>query len=243
MSGNPGPGIVRKSPRKSHGVQNVNIDASTSSQGTHSEESEIEFKSNIPRPKFNVVVCGHSQLPDHVNDFGGHSVVTLKHRGATLWSLDKELNTLWHLPANVVVLFLGGNEVIYRKPSEIKKKFREIIGRIQDNLKAHVIVTLIEYRDYSKDKKPVRKAAAAKYNKVRKFLNQYLTESATAGKYRTVNIATIGCNERASDGVHLTSEGKNRLVNKWQVAVNKYCEELHKKIINASDKTPCVVQE
>ena len=229
---------VRKSPRKNNFSLNVgSFEAESQRKNTGISLREIE------KPKLNIVVVGHSQLPDHIEEFDGHNVVTLKHPGATLWSLDKELDTLWHLPAHVVILFLGGNEIIYDTPANIKAKFREVINRIQEKLKAHVVVTLIEHRDYRQDKNPRRQANADKYNKVRKYLNKYLTESARAGKYRTVNITASNWNERRPDNIHFTREGKTQLVNKWRETIKKYTEEIYNKLKRASDESSCVVQD
>ena len=211
---------VRTSPRKLAGV------------GTHNDS----LRKEVTRPRLNIVVAGHSQLPDHIEDFDGHNVVTLKRGGATLWSLDRDLNTLWSLPADVVILFLGGNEIIDRSPADIKKKFREVIKNIQNRLNAFVFITLIESRDYRKSKHPVRRASADKYNKVRKFLNKYLTQSARAGKYRTVDLFGPPWAERKSDGVHLTKDGQAHLVRKWQQCVKRYSDGLYDRLVSVNNR-------
>ena len=174
-----------------------------------------------------ILVLGHSQLPETVPNYEDHIVTSIRVPGASLWDLDKESSPLfqaWLKPADVAVIFLGGNDIFKHSLDEIKQKIESTIKLFQKHM-SMVFFTLIEARDYSKHRNRAWRRQNDKYESCRKAINRKVRRGARLGKYRTVNLAVREFDKRTRDGVHYTPKGKDLMVKRFRVCVEKYIKE------------------
>ena len=179
-----------------------------------------------------VTWVGHSQLPNtHYDNFDGNILTIYKHSGGNLWDLDNPNSPLYpalRVSADVFVLCLGGNDIFlpasngrFVHPDIIKGKLREVIRRAKQ-VASHVIVCLLEQRDYINHHNHRWASNSDYYNKVARTINRLLSRKAVSEGYRTINVHQRELKERKTDGVHFTNAGKRRLYHLVKSAVN-YC--------------------
>ena len=100
--------------------------------------------------EFNLVVGGHSNLPDHVSDIHNTNITVCKLRGAKLdhfWE-HSSFRPMRESNHDLAILFLGGNDIYENcEPKVILSKLIKIAEHLQHLNKKVVIVTL-EPRQY-----------------------------------------------------------------------------------------------
>ena len=184
--------------------------------------------------RLRITICGHSQLPDDVGDFDGHHVTTLKHRGARIRHLDdprSPLYNVWAIPADVVILFLGGNDIADHKEKQvntIKKEVFKVVDKLIKHVCPQIFFTALEEREY--DNHPRTQFRESKvlqgYNNIAKALNKRLSEHAKRTKqFRTIRVQGEFLIDRSDDSVHLTPNGLYQLRYNYRTAVMKYLKE------------------
>ena len=179
----------------------------------------------------NITLVGHSQVPRLEEDFEGNVIKTYKKGGANLWDLDNEFSPLY--PAlrertDVLVLFLGGNDVFLKNgsnqfidPKVIKDKLSSVITRAK-RVAPRVFVCLLEDRDYSQSRNLVWAANAEYYTRTVKAINNSLTRRAKFLGYRCINLGRHEFGARNKDGVHFSRTAGTRVGHKILSAI-RYC--------------------
>ena len=177
-----------------------------------------------------ITACGHSQLPNRLENFDGHIVTTYKHGGARIKHMfdhNSPLYNVWNTPADLVILFLGGNDLADHKKDfvhHIKKELVHVVDELKRYVCPLVIVTLLEERTY--DHHPRREfresPILACYNDIAKKVNLRLKEHAKkTNQFRTALVRGEFLQGRTIDGVHLTPAGLHQLRHVYRCAVMK----------------------
>ena len=184
--------------------------------------------------RLKISICGHSQVPDRLDDFNGHEVNIFKQGGATLFDLDNRNSRLGRSltqHCDIFFLFLGGNDIFL--PGNSRNGFvsydsiKQHIWRVVTEIKkvaSQVYVCQLEARDYSNHYNPVWRAHNEHYNSVIKIINKALSRSAPRLDYRVLNLSKKRFGPRRWDGVHFTNDGKHDIWELMKEVVNNYSE-------------------
>ena len=175
-----------------------------------------------------ITIVGHSQLPRDDGHFDGHHVRWFRLGGADLRDLggiDRRLGLALTQPQDIIIVFLGGNDVYRYSRKENKENLSSVLNTLKE-LTPMLYVIPLEARDY---RKHPRKDWAAKweyYNAERKVLNKQIRRGVYSLGYRTINLSTADFCDRRADGVHFTWLGRWRFYNKIRATVRRRVEEI-----------------
>ena len=190
----------------------------------------IDFTGYPQYRPLRITACGHSQLPNRLDNFDGHTVTTFKHPGAHIkhvFDHRSPLYNVWTTPADLVILFLGGNDIAVLKKDfvhHIRKEIVDLVTKLKQHVCPLVVVTLLEERTYTHHpRRELRESPILKdYNNIAKKVNLRLKEYAKkTNLYRTVLVRGEFLQGRNHDGVHLTAAGIHQLWYNYRCAVMK----------------------
>ena len=174
----------------------------------------------------NITFVGHSQMPN-INDYNGHNVRVLKQGGATLSDLYDETSQLyevWSLQNDVIVLFLGGNDLMTINDQQLKQDLDDSIEQLQGVCQM-LYVTHLEWRDYSNHPNARYRNNNEYYQNMITSINARLSRKSRNAGYRTIRVNQLEFADRQWDNIHLTPYGKQNLIRKWKRAIEKFINE------------------
>ena len=181
-----------------------------------------------------ISIVGHSNLPRELaqDEFDGHTVTVIQKRGGKLADLDNEHNPLyrvWDTPADVVILFLGGNDILDNLDDPNRKsvcsRLCEVVKRLRATLNCTVFVCNIEPRDYTNSRVAHFKANARSYVRLAACNNKNLTRHARVSQeFRVINLSYKELSYRVDDGVHFTEDSSRKVVKAFRRKVRRFLE-------------------
>ena len=99
---------------------------------------------------FRTIVVGHSQTPTHIPNDGEYEYVILRRPGGLISHLDyPPLSSVYDIPADLIVVFLGGNDIVQYKEDSLalSNKIRDTLLGLKDFAREIAFVS-IESREY-----------------------------------------------------------------------------------------------
>ena len=175
-----------------------------------------------------ITIIGHSQLPRDNGHFDGHHVRWFRLGGADLrdvGGIDRRLGLALTEPQDIIILFLGGNDVFRYSRKENKENLSSVINTLK-GLTPMLYVIPLEARDYRKHPRKIWAARWKYYNEERGVLNKQIRRGVYSIGYRTINLSTADFCDRRPDGVHFTWLGRYRFYMKIRRTVLRRVEEI-----------------
>ena len=170
-----------------------------------------------------ITFVGHSQIPE-IGDYDGHSVRILKQDGAMLKDLYVQTSPLfqvWTIQSDVIVLFLGGNDLVRIRDEQLKWELDESIKQLQEVCQM-LYVTHLEWRDYSHHPNAHYRENNGYYQSMIHSINTRLVIKSCRAGYRTIRINQLEFADRQWNNIHLTPYGKENLIRKWKKAIEHF---------------------
>ena len=162
-----------------------------------------------------VAIVGHSQIP-YINSYDDVEISTFKLKGALCSDFfDYPLNECLQQEYDVVIIFLGGNDIGTSQPAEIVDALLNIVRELSNV--NQVYLTQIEHRTYPLGHKYYVEENT--YRKKAKAVNRKLVKKAPSEGYRTLNISSQDYNDNSWDGIHFHTVARNELIKKFKRAI------------------------
>ena len=171
----------------------------------------------------NVAVVGHSQTPT-IDSYDDVNIDTFMRGGAIIsHAYMHPLNECFNRQYDIVIIFLGGNDIGHRPVQTIGDELIELANAFEGV--RHVYVTQIEQRTY-----PVGHRHFVPYDDYRKqknAINRRLVNYAKNNKsFRTINCSSPNYTDNSYDGIHFNVVGKESIVHKYINAIEKARREM-----------------
>lgn len=170
---------------------------------------------------YRVAVIGHSNVPK-VYSFDDVEITFIKERGAEIKHVyDKLAPRILHRSWDVVIVFLGGNDLCHRTADQVAAD----LIRLAHDLDAHkVVITSIEPRTYSPAKQILYGITNEEYKARATAINGKLKTKARCTKdFRIINCCPR-YNYNSPDGIHFNQVAKRSLVTKYIAAIRHFVE-------------------
>lgn len=174
---------------------------------------------------FTVALIGHSQTP-RINSYGDVRVSIFKPSPGLI---DKVYNSefsprLFNTSWDVVIIFLGGNDLCRNTPDEVVAKLLRLVDRLTGR---RLYVTLVEPRIYNAEREARHNITTEEYNIRARVTSTKLTRrAATLETFRTINICPSYHNN-SYDGVHFDDFAKQSLIRRYIRAIALARSELN----------------
>ena len=168
-----------------------------------------------------VSLVGHSQVP-RVLEIDGVEIRIFRAPGGHAHSFesDHRLNQVLNWEHDLSILWLGSNDITNGiNPGLLADKILDVAREIESNCGASVRICLIEPRVYSR-RGPI---STEDYKKVQNSINKKIKRNK---KFRVIHFNTLSFQETLSgDGVHWSSEGQERVTEKFIKVIQGYANE------------------
>ena len=158
------------------------------------------------------MLVGHSQLPASIISTQPDIFFEIfRAPGAQLKHINREpLINSFECEADLVIVFLGGNDITrHANDTYIAQKLKEILLRFKSKV-PDVRFVPIEYRNHASG--GINTISPSLYNEIRKKVNGSLRTWCKRHSIRTVNIDRPEMQGRARDGIHFSTEVKQKFV-------------------------------
>ena len=146
-------------------------------------------------------VVGHSQVPHNLHIENVETRIFRKPGARVRHFYDEILNNLLEYAPDIVILFLGGNDIDTSEDcaSRIANSLKNIIQVIKANCQ-EVIVVDIEWRNFTSSRVPGLTREI--YNHRRRQIDRNLARFCNARQIRTINTSLEAIQRVRGDGVH-----------------------------------------
>ena len=168
-----------------------------------------------------VSLVGHSQTPKSLQVSGAEIRIFRAPGGrADSFFEDSRMNNVLGWKHDLCLLWIGSNDIADEiEPNHLAETIKYIVQEIEDQCEAEVCVCLVEPRLYDDDGPISREDYKKVQNAVNKKLKRELNNQSI--HFNT----TTFVEELASDGVHWTSEGRERVENKIITVIESHLSQ------------------
>ena len=168
-----------------------------------------------------VAIVGHSQVPD-IESYANVEVSVFRRGGASIHhAYEPPLSDSLDEHFDIVILFLGGNDIGTKTPHQIVEELLELVDSY-DSAK-QVVVTQIEHRVYPAGHRYY--IAEDDYRRQANRVNKSLVQKAKQTKaFRTINISGTWYNDNSPDGIHFHYITVQHLIARYRDAIEHACE-------------------
>ena len=164
---------------------------------------------------FKTIVAGHSQTPTHIPNDEEFEFVILRKPGGLISHLDcSPLSRVYDIPADLIVLFLGGNDIAHYKddPLALSHKLREVLLDLKDFAREIAFVS-IESREYQEGNR--FGISTQEYEDARQKVTRNIKRYCRLQSFRYINVnRSIFVDNLSPDGVHFNSVANAELIRK-----------------------------
>ena len=164
---------------------------------------------------FTTIVVGHSQVPQHIQGDEHFRYIILRRPGGILQNLNsRPLNQVYSTPADLIVFFLGGNDIALFKnhPITLASRIRDHLLRLKD-LAREVAFVSIESRIYPTGNR--FNLTTREYTTVQTRVNNNLRRFCRNHHIRYINARNqVFVNNISHDGTHFNITATNYLISK-----------------------------
>ena len=176
---------------------------------------------------FRTIVVGHSQTPTHIPNDGEFEYVILRRPGGLISHLDcPPLSRVYDIPADLIVVFLGGNDIAHHKgdPIALSHKLRDVLLDLKDFAREIAFVS-IESREYQEGNR--FGISTQEYEDVRNRVTRNVKRYCRLQSFRYINVnRSIFIDNLSPDGVHFNSVANAELIRKIQLLAQHAKERL-----------------
>ena len=167
-----------------------------------------------------VAIVGHSQVP-YIDSYDNVEINLFRRGGARIHhAYEPPLSDSLDEHFDVVILFLGGNDIGTKTPNQIVNELVELAGKYDSA--SQVLVTQIEHRVYPPGHRYY--ISEQDYRKQANRINKSLVKKAGQTEaFRTINISSPWYNDNSPDGIHFHYISADSLVARYCDAIKRAC--------------------